>query len=120
MREIMKNYILILTIILTAGMSQTAYSAEKAKKLVNNAEAFGKLPRVRAVQISPTGKHIVSLESFEGNTNMVMRSLVKGEEDLLYAVSYPDGEFSGIQWKTDDAVSIKLVRSLILCAAPQS
>ena len=108
MREIMKNYILILTIILTAGMSQTAYSAEKAKKLVNNAEAFGKLPRVRAVQISPTGKHIVSLESFEGNTNMVMRSLVKGEEDLLYAVSYPDGEFTSIQWKTDDRLVLTM------------
>jgi dipeptidyl aminopeptidase/acylaminoacyl peptidase len=69
-------------------------------------EAFGSLPAISQVQLSPDGQHIAALQAFDGRPVAIIYSIGNGEKPVV--VSSKDWIVQGLQWAKNDRLLLFL------------
>lgn len=97
---------------LLAGIAATMWSGTASAQTTIPVEAFGSLPAISDVQLSPDGKHISALQTYHGRTVVV-----------IYEVGAPPGTIpsilidethyiTGAQWGNNERLLVKVYQSM--------
>lgn len=80
-------------------------------------EAFGRLPFMRNLRLSPDGKHLALLQAVQGRMALVIYTIgaPAGAKPALVAV--PDWDAENVLWVKNDRVVLYLAQSITLNAA---
>ncbi len=92
-----RNSLLALTFITWANFS---IALEKTSL---SAEAFGALPEIMSVQISPDGSKILMLKNLESEITLITRAL-GDPTDESHVIPYEDGIYNWAVWGSNDRV----------------
>lgn len=96
-----KFFLLVTAIIISA------WTAAKTQEISPLAEAFGVLPEIRNVKISPDGSKILMLKVINGETFIVTRSL-QNKNSVPNAMPFNEGDIDWVIWASNHRILAQL------------
>lgn len=72
------------------------------------AQAFGQLPTIQEINLSPDGKKASTIRNIKGQINIVTQSLEPGHENEVYFLNFDEGKINSIAWLNNNRILLSL------------
>ncbi|MCC3859623.1 alpha/beta hydrolase family protein [Pseudemcibacter aquimaris] len=79
-------------------------SSQAQDEIAQLAQAFGKLPEIKDIDISPDGTKLLMLQNYQGRTILVTRSLTEPNAQPNGIPPFENQEFTWTRWASDDRI----------------